>query len=116
MSNAAEKTAEDLAWLQDKVIERLRTVHDPEIPVNIYDLGLVYRVAAEPCAEGKYDLVIEMTLTTPNCPIADEIPRMVQRAVETLDELKAVKVELVWEPPWDRSMMSDEARLQLNMF
>ena len=102
--------------LKDKVIERLRTVFDPEIPVNLYDLGLIYRIDFRPVADGKYDLHIDMTLTAPGCPVAGEMPGMVERAVVNLDELHDIKVELVWDPPWDKSRMSDEARLQLNMF
>jgi FeS assembly SUF system protein len=104
--------------LEDKIVERLRTVHDPEIPVNLYDLGLIYTVDLQPAAdaEGKFDLHIKMTLTTPNCPVAGEMPKMVKTAVETLPELQTVQVDLVWDPPWDKSRMSDDARLQLNMF
>ncbi|MDX2028196.1 MAG: DUF59 domain-containing protein [Alphaproteobacteria bacterium] len=102
--------------LQDKIVNRIRTVYDPEIPVNLYDLGLIYSVDLQPAAEGKNDLHITMTLTTPNCPVAGQMPEMVKRAVEELDELGAIKVDLVWDPPWDKSRMSDEAKLQLNMF
>ena len=103
--------------LEDKIVERLRTVHDPEIPVNLYDLGLIYSVDLKPAeAEGKYDLHIRMTLTTPNCPVAGQMPMMVKTAVESLPELGNVQVDLVWDPPWDKSRMSDDARLQLNMF
>jgi FeS assembly SUF system protein len=116
MSEAAPLTPGITGTLEDLVIERLRSVFDPEIPVNIYDLGLVYRIDAEPAADGKHDIFIDMTLTTPNCPVAGEMPAMVHQAVERLDEVNDVKVKLVWEPPWDKSRMSDEARLQLNMF
>ena len=102
--------------LEEKVVERLRTVFDPEIPVNIYDLGLIYDLHFEPSMEDRFDLRIKMTLTTPNCPIAEQMPAMVHHAVQGLPELNQVDVDLVWSPPWDRSRMSDEAKLQLNMF
>ena len=104
------------AALEDKVIERLRTVYDPEIPVNVYDLGLIYNIDIKPAAGGKFDLNIDMTLTAPACPVAGQMPGMVERAVVNLSELNDIKVELVWEPPWDKSRMSDEARMRLNMF
>ena len=113
LSQAAQDNMESL---EDKVVARLRTVHDPEIPVNLYDLGLIYTVDLKPAADGKSDLHIKMTLTTPNCPVAGQMPIMVKEAVEVLPELNTVQVDLVWEPPWDKSRMSDEARLQLNMF
>ncbi|MGE3623511.1 MAG: iron-sulfur cluster assembly protein [Bdellovibrionales bacterium] len=106
--------------LEKKVVERLRTVFDPEIPVNLYDLGLIYRIEFLPAMEDKFDVQIDMTLTAPNCPVAGQMPVMVQQAVVNLPELNDIlndiKVELVWDPPWDKSRMSDEARLQLNMF
>ena len=102
--------------LDQKIIERLKTVFDPEIPVNIYDLGLIYKCRVTAAAGGQFDVVIDMTLTAPGCPVAGTMPVMVQQAVESLPELHNVKVELVWDPPWDKSLMSDEARMQLNMF
>ncbi len=104
--------------LEEKVIGRLRSVFDPEIPVNLYDLGLIYRIDLQPAktADGKYDLAIDMTLTAPGCPVAGQMPEMVRQAVVNLPELDDIKVELVWEPPWDKSRMSDEARMQLNLF
>jgi FeS assembly SUF system protein len=106
--------------LYDKVVERLRTVFDPEIPTNIYDLGLIYKIDLTPVvggvADGKYDLHIDMTLTTPNCPVAGQMPAMAQLAVAGIEGLNEAKVDLTFNPPWDKSRMSDEARLQLNMF
>lgn len=102
--------------LNEKITAALRTVHDPEIPVNIYDLGLIYRADLQPIDGGQHDLVIDMTLTAPNCPVADTIPEMVRTAVVAIDGLRDVTVNLVWDPPWDKSRMSDEARLQLDMF
>ncbi|MCI4662994.1 MAG: SUF system Fe-S cluster assembly protein [Neomegalonema sp.] len=97
--------------LYDNVIEAIRTVFDPEIPVNIYDLGLIYTVLIS--QEGDVD--IDMTLTAPGCPVAGEIPGWVADAVEPLPGVKTVDVEIVWDPPWDMSRMSDEARLELGM-
>lgn len=104
------------AELGEKIVARLRTVFDPEIPVNIYDLGLIYHIDVLPLADGKANVAIDMTLTTPNCPIAGQMPLMAEHAVLALEEVKDVKVELVWDPPWDKNMMSDEAKLDLNMF
>lgn len=98
--------------LRGKVIEALRTVHDPEIPVNIYDLGLIYRLAI--AADGH--AAIDMTLTTPNCPVADMIPAMVMEAVQALDQVPGADVTLVWEPIWSPERMSEEAKLALDMF
>ena len=102
--------------LQDRITAALRTVHDPEIPVNIYDLGLIYRADLQSVEGGQHDLVIDMTLTAPGCPVAGTMPEMVRQAVIGIDGLRDVTVNLVWDPPWDRSRMSDEARLQLDMF
>ena len=98
--------------LTDALIEQLKTVHDPEIPVDIYELGLIYRVDV---SDDK-DVVIDMTLTAPGCPVAGEMPGWVEDAVKEIPEIKSCKVELVFDPPWDPSRMSDEAKLQLNMF
>ncbi len=95
--------------LYEPVVAALRTVHDPEIPVNIYDLGLVYTVEID--AEG--NVAIAMTLTAPGCPVAGEMPGWVADAVEPLPGVKTVNVELVWEPPWGMDKLSDEARLEL---
>ena len=102
--------------LEEKVIERLRSVFDPEIPVNVYDLGLIYNIDFKPAIEDKFDLHIDMTLTAPACPVAGQMPGMVKQAVADLPELHEVNVDLVWDPPWDKSRMSDEARMRLNMF
>jgi FeS assembly SUF system protein len=102
--------------LEEKVIERMRTVFDPEIPVNIYDLGLIYRIDFQPAMEDRFDLAIDMTLTAPGCPVAGQMPGMVEQALVNMPELHKIKVELVWDPPWDKSRMSDEARMRLNMF
>ncbi|MER2519334.1 MAG: DUF59 domain-containing protein [Bdellovibrionales bacterium] len=111
-----EAASQFVAALGEKIVARLRSVFDPEIPVNIYDLGLIYRIDVLPLDNGKANVDIDMTLTTPNCPIAGQMPLMAEHAVLALEEVKDVKVELVWDPPWDKTMMSDEAKLQLNMF
>ncbi len=103
---------EELDRLTDTLIERLKTVYDPEIPVDIYELGLIYRVDIS----DERDVVVDMTLTAPGCPVAGEMPGWVQDAVEGVEGVRACSVNLVFEPPWDPSRMSDEAKLQLNMF
>jgi FeS assembly SUF system protein len=103
---------EELDRLTDALIVQLKSVYDPEIPVDIYELGLIYKVDL---SDDK-DVVIEMTLTAPGCPVAGEMPGWVQDAVMQIEGLKSCNVNLVFEPPWDASRMSDEARLQLNMF
>jgi FeS assembly SUF system protein len=102
----------ELDALTDQLVEKLKTVFDPEIPVDIYELGLIYKVDV---SDDK-DVVIDMTLTAPGCPVAGEMPGWVEDAVMEIDGLKSCKVELVFDPPWDPSRMSDEAKLQLNMF
>ncbi|MDH3668218.1 MAG: SUF system Fe-S cluster assembly protein [Paracoccaceae bacterium] len=95
--------------LYGAVVEACRSVHDPEIPVNIYDLGLIYRIDID----GEGNIEIDMTLTAPGCPVAGEMPGWVADAVEPLPGVKTVNVQLVWEPPWGMEMLSDEARLEL---
>lgn len=98
--------------LHDKIVEVLRTCYDPEIPVNIYELGLVYEVKVEPTA----DVIIKMTLTSPNCPVAGSLPIEVREKAKAVPGVAAVKVDLVWEPAWDPSKMTEAARLQLGLF
>lgn len=95
--------------LYDGVVEAIRSVYDPEIPVNIYDLGLIYTIDISTESE----VSVAMTLTAPGCPVAGEMPGWVADAVEPLPGVKQVNVELVWEPPWGMDMMSDEAKLEL---
>ncbi len=97
--------------LKDKVIAEIKKIYDPEIPVNIYDLGLIYdvKVNQENVVE------IKMTLTSPNCPVAESLPREVEDSVKEIKDVKDTKLELVWEPPWDKSMMSEAAKLELNL-
>ncbi len=97
---------------EDAVIAAISTVYDPEIPVDIYQLGLIY--AIELADDGK--VKVEMTLTTPSCPSAQELPGQVEEAVSAVEGVTDVDVEVVWDPPWDQSRMSEDARLALNMF
>ncbi len=94
--------------LEEKIVAMFRTIYDPEIPVNIYDLGMVYRIDVK---EGVVD--VQMTLTAPNCPAADFIVEDVRQKLESIAEVKAVNIDLVFDPAWDQSMMSDEAKLEL---
>jgi len=97
--------------LYESVIEALREIYDPEIPVNIYDLGLIYGVEVTPDA----DVVVSMTLTTPHCPVAESMPGEVELRVSSVPGVRDAEVNLVWDPPWDPAKMSDEARLELGM-
>ena len=102
-------TTIDTNVLGEKIVKVIKTIYDPEIPVNIFDLGLIYTVDINEYSEVK----IAMTLTAPGCPVAGEMPGWVAEAIEPLPGVKHVDVELVWEPPWGMDMMSDEARLEL---
>jgi len=103
--------------IEDKTIEMLKTVFDPEIPVNVYDLGMIYKIdvedAAEPEGENVFDLNIDMTFTAPNCPAADFILEDINQKLSSIQGVKAVNVEVVFEPEWTKDMMSEEARLDL---
>jgi FeS assembly SUF system protein len=94
-----------------KIIEVLRTVHDPEIPVNIYELGLIYKIEIEDDDR----VVVEMTLTSPNCPVAETMPGEVEQKVSSIDGVAGCEVKIVWDPPWNPSMMTEEAQLELGM-
>jgi FeS assembly SUF system protein len=102
----------ELDRLTDDLIQQLKTVYDPEIPVDIYELGLIYKVDVS----DDRDVVVDMTLTAPGCPVAGEMPGWVHDAVMRVEGIRSAHVNLVFDPPWDPSQMSDEARLQLNMF
>ena len=102
----------DLDALTDQLVEQLKTVFDPEIPVDIYELGLIYKVDVN----DDRDVVVEMTLTAPGCPVAGEMPGWVEDAVMKVEGIKSARANLVFDPPWDSSKMSDEAKLALNMF
>ena len=95
--------------LYESIVDGIRTVYDPEIPVNIYDLGLIYTIEINEESE----VLVTMTLTAPGCPVAGEMPGWVAEAIEPMPGVKQVAVELTWEPPWGMDMMSDEARLEL---
>ena len=97
--------------LKDKVIAEIKKIYDPEIPVNIYELGLIYNINVDE----KNNVKIDMTLTTPNCPVAESLPNEVKNSVKEIKEVKEVDLKLVWEPPWDKSMMSESAKLELNL-
>lgn len=103
---------EEIDRLTDDIIAALKTVYDPEIPVDIYELGLIYRVELEDDRSVKVD----MTLTAPGCPVAGEMPIWVENAVSSIPGISDVKVDMVFDPPWDMSRMSDEARAALNMW
>ena len=103
---------EELDQLTDLLVEKLKTVYDPEIPVDIYELGLIYKVDVS----DEKVVVVEMTLTAPGCPVAGDMPDWVEEAVMSVPGIKSCTVNLVFDPPWDPSRMSDEAKLQLNMF
>ena len=98
--------------MEADIIEKLRTIYDPEIPVNIYDLGLIYRVEISP----EKDVTVDMTLTAPGCPVAGTMPPQVQQAVASVEGIKSAKVNLVWEPAWTKDRMSEAAKLQLGLF
>ena len=102
----------ELDRLTDEIVTALKTVFDPEIPVDIYELGLIYKVDLS----DDRDVAIEMTLTAPGCPVAGEMPGWVEDAVRKVEGVKSAKAALVFDPPWDPSKMSDEAKLALNMF
>ena len=96
--------------LKEKVIEEIKKIYDPEIPVNIYELGLIYDIVVD-----KKNISVKMTLTTPKCPVAESLPKEVKDSIMQLEEVDKVDLDLVWEPPWDKSMMSEAARLELNL-
>ena len=107
----ASKTPTQKA-IEEKVVSALRNVYDPEIPVNIYDLGLIYVIEVDPQTS---NVRVKMTLTAPGCPVAGELVMEAQRRIEAIDEVPDATVELVWDPPWNREMMSETARLELGL-
>src|SRR4051794_940409 len=104
-------TAEEIVALKDRIVQELHTCFDPEIPVNIYELGLIYDITIAPTAE----VALRMTLTSPACPVAGSLPGDVRRKLEALPRVRAAQVELVWDPPWDKDRMSEAAKLQLGI-
>ena len=97
--------------IKNKVIEVIKKIYDPEIPVNIYDLGLIYKIEVE--NENKVN--VDMTLTSPNCPVAESLPKQVKGNIMKVEGVSDVKLNLVWEPPWDKEKMSEAAKLELNI-
>ena len=112
ISGSSTLPPDELNRLTDDIIAGLKTVYDPEIPADIYELGLIYKIDIADDRSVK----IDMSLTSPNCPSAQELPVMAENAVASVPGVSDVKVEIVWDPPWDPSRMSDEARLVLNMW
>ena len=96
--------------LKEKIIEEIKKIYDPEIPVNIYELGLIYEVKVK-----EKNVSVKMTLTTPNCPVAESLPKEVKDSIMNIDGVEKVDLDLVWDPPWDKSMMSEAAKLELNL-
>ena len=97
--------------LKEKIIKEIKKIYDPEIPVNIYELGLIYEIKVEKDNNVK----VKMTLTTPNCPVAESLPKEVKDSIMEIKEVNDVDLELVWDPPWDKSIMSEAAKLELNL-
>ena len=96
--------------LKEKIITEIKKIYDPEIPVNIYELGLIYNVSVQ-----DKNVSVKMTLTTPNCPVAESLPKEVKDSIMNVEGVEKVDLDLVWDPPWDKSMMSEAAKLELNI-
>lgn len=109
-----EASRENPLW--PDIRDAIREVYDPEIPVNVYELGLIYKVDISEEKDGKSDVYIQMTLTSPGCPVAQEMPGWIQGAAFSVGGVGNVDVEIIWDPPWDPSMMAETAKMQLNMF
>ena len=97
--------------LKDKIITEVKKIYDPEIPVNIYELGLIYKIEVDK----EQKVLVEMTLTTPNCPVAESLPKSVKDNILNVEGVKDVDLKLVWDPPWDKDKMSEAAKLELNI-
>ena len=97
--------------VKSKVIEEIKKIYDPEIPVNIYELGLIYKIEVD----DKNKVNVDMTLTSPNCPVAESLPKDVKNIIMTIEGVSDVNLNLVWEPPWDKDKMSEAAKLELNL-
>ena len=100
-----------MSELKEKIVSEIKKIYDPEIPVNIYELGLIYKIEIDDTNK----VEVEMTLTSPNCPVAESLPNEVKNSVKEIKDVKNVDLNLVWEPPWDKSMMSEAAKLELNL-
>jgi len=98
--------------IKDKIIEEIKKIYDPEIPVNIYELGLIYKIEVD----DKNKVNVDMTLTSPNCPVAESLPNEVKEHIMKVDGVSDVNLNLVWEPPWDKEKMSEAAKLELNLW
>tara|TARA_B100001996_G_scaffold173634_1_gene132487 strand:+ start:92 stop:391 length:300 start_codon:yes stop_codon:yes gene_type:complete len=96
--------------LKEKIIEEIKKIYDPELPVNIYELGLIYEIKVQ-----NETAKVKMTLTTPNCPVAESLPKEVKDSIMQVEGIENVDLDLVWDPPWDKSMMSEAAKLELNL-
>jgi len=107
LSNNSSK----ILTVKEKVIEEIKKIYDPEIPVNIYELGLIYNIIIDEVNNVK----IDMTLTSPNCPVAESLPNEVKNSIKEIKEIKDVDLNLVWDPPWNKDMMSEAAKLELNI-
>ena len=101
----------DFLQLETRIVETLKSIYDPEIPVNVYDLGLIYDVRVD----DDQSVTITMTLTAPNCPVADDILLSVKEGIETIEDVKSVDINLVFDPPWSKAMMTEEALLELGL-
>jgi FeS assembly SUF system protein len=110
--NPSAIPADELARLTDDIVASLKTVYDPEIPVDIYELGLIYKVDID----DDRNVAVEMTLTAPGCPVAGDMPGWVENAVSSVPGVQSAKAKLVFDPPWDHSRMSEEARMAMNMW
>ena len=97
--------------LKEKIITEIKKIYDPEIPVNIYELGLIYDIKVDK----ENNVKVNMTLTTPNCPVAESLPKEVKDSIIEIKEVNKVDLDLVWDPPWDKTMMSESAKLELNL-
>ena len=100
-----------MSELKNKIIAEVKKIYDPEIPVNIYELGLIYNIIVDE----NNNVKIDMTLTSPNCPVAESLPKEVKDSIMNVEGVKDVTLDLVWDPPWDKSMMSEAAKLELNL-
>ena len=100
-----------MSGIKSKIIEQIKKIYDPEIPVNIYELGLIYKIEID----DKNKVNVDMTLTSPNCPVAESLPKDVKNIIMTIEGVSDVNLNLVWEPPWDKDKMSEAAKLELNL-
>tara|TARA_B100000929_G_C15226434_1_gene324638 strand:- start:161 stop:463 length:303 start_codon:yes stop_codon:yes gene_type:complete len=100
-----------MSELKNKIIAEVKKIYDPEIPVNIYELGLIYNITVDE----NNNVKIDMTLTSPNCPVAESLPKEVKDSIMNVEGVKDIILDLVWDPPWDKSMMSEAAKLELNL-